>query len=54
MNSYLITDYFILANKKDTVSPPNSMQRYKRYAKGVQKWNDSMIFQILPWLHELI
>ena len=32
MNSYLITGYFILANKTGTVSPQNGMQRYKRYA----------------------
>ena len=54
MNSYLITGYFILANKTGTVSHPNSMQRYKRYATAMQKSNDSMIFQIMPWLNELI
>ena len=54
MNSYLITGYFILANKTGTVSHPNSMQRYKWYATAMQKSNDSMIFQIMPWLNELI
>ena len=48
MNSYLITGYFILANKTATVSPQNGMQRYKRYATAMQKTKNSVISQILP------
>ena len=48
MNYYLITGYVILANKTGTVSHPNGMQRYKRYATAMQKSNDSMVFQIMP------
>ena len=54
MNSYLITGYFILANKTGTVSPQHGMQKYKRYERAMQKTKISMISQILPCLHELI
>ena len=37
MNSYLITRYFSLANEALTVSFQNGMQKYKPYAKGLQK-----------------
>ena len=37
MNSYLITRYFSLANEALTVSFQNGMQKYKPYAKDLQK-----------------
>ena len=37
MNSYLITRYFSLANEALTVSFQNGMQKYKPYAKALQK-----------------
>ena len=37
MNSYLITEYFILASKTGAVSPQNDTQRNKRHARVMKK-----------------
>ena len=46
--------YFNVAKKTDTASPQKPTQRYKWYATAMQKTNNLLVSQILPWLHELI